>query len=182
MIGSWLFQLFGYRDRVTMRMISLVSVTILYIQSLTTVPFDLNYWWFRGLKQIGNDERTSYWFTELMVYCTGLPWHRLVFDVYDDCIKIISWWIHYCYYPVWVDEMLISFIWDSTFTRRCRTVTSINSCYWKLLGKYYLIITPCTILLFIVYTDTDAVHCYCYCSPCIRLLLLSPNCPSILVT
>ena len=30
--------------------------------------------------------------------------------------------------------------------------------------------------LFIVYTITDIVHCYCYCSPCILLPLLYCYC------
>jgi len=36
---------------------------------------------------------TGYWFIELVVYCTRLLWHRLVFNVYDDCIKTMRWLI-----------------------------------------------------------------------------------------
>ena len=44
-IGSWLLQLFSYRDRVIMRVISSISVIIFYIQS-----FMASYWltWFIG--------------------------------------------------------------------------------------------------------------------------------------
>jgi len=37
-------------------------------------------------------------FIGLVVYYTGLPWHRLVFDVYDDCIETMGWWISYWYH------------------------------------------------------------------------------------
>jgi len=45
----------------------------------------------------------------------------------------------------------------------------VTESYWE--RKDCLIVTPCTLLLFIVYTVTDIVYCLDYCSPCIRLLL-----------
>ena len=125
-----------------------------------------------------------------MVYCTGFSWPTLVFEVNDDCIMIVSWWIHYCYYPVWVDEMLISYIWDCILTRWCRTVTvlfHVTESYWESIIRtvtimyssivyrihsycYYLL----SWLLFIVYMITVIVT--------VLLLLLSPHRSSILVT
>jgi len=64
MIGSRLLQLFSYRDRVIVKVISLMLGTIIYIQSLTAVMIDL---------VIGDlDERTDYWCIGLVVYCIGL--------------------------------------------------------------------------------------------------------------
>jgi len=64
-----------------------------------------------------------------------------------------------------MDEILISSNWDCLLSI-IRTVTSIihvTKSYWESI--------TCIVLLFIVYTVTITIHCYWYCSPCIRILL-----------
>jgi len=75
-----------------------------------------------------------------------------------------------------VVEILISFIWDSTLTKQYMTCYCIISCYRKLLRNDCLTITPCIVLLFIVYTVTDTVYCPDYCSQFMWLLLLLLYC------
>ena len=50
--------------------------------------FDLGYSRFRGLEQIGNNERTGYWFIWTCGLLYRITWHRLVFDIYKDVSRL----------------------------------------------------------------------------------------------
>ena len=82
--------------------------------------------------------------------------------------------------------ILRAYGWDCALTRQCGICYYINPCYWKLLRKDCLTVTPCTALLFIVYTVTDIVYCsdlftvYTITVDCHIVLLLSLHRPSIL--
>jgi len=84
------------------KVISLISVTILYVQSFMIVIGDLE----------DKRKRTDYWVIELVVYCTGLLWYGLILDVQGDYIVTMSWSDQLLIYPS-ADRWII-FIRDET--------------------------------------------------------------------
>ena len=127
------------------------------------------YWWSSELIDRVRELITNYWYIEMVVYYT-----RLLDVNWYWC----SWWLLKLWAGRFVSIVFSISIrfWDGyiceiVYWLEVSRLLLYNSCYWKLLGKDYLTITPCTVLLFIVYTVTVTVHCYWYCSPCIRLLI-----------
>jgi len=103
-------------------------------------------------------------------------------------IEIISWWIHYYCILVQMDEILISSKYDCLLSG-VQILYCIIVCYRKLLGKYYLTVTSCTVLLFIVYMVTITIHLfllsftvYTITVECYTVPLLSLYRPGILST
>jgi len=121
----------------------------------------------RGLEHIGSNENWS-----LTYWACGLLYQITLIWIDTWCAR----WLYWDYELM--DQLQIKYRWrrwwpvleETIFWTVTGSCYCIISCYWKLMGKDWLTVTPCTLLLFIVYMVTN-VYCPDYCSPCIRLLL-----------
>ena len=127
----------------------------------------------------------SYWDTDVLVMAYHVRYldHRVIFDGQDDYWGQVhdDYWDRLLLYAVQEYEILtcsrldcpLSNIW----IRYC-----INSCYWKLLGKYCWTVTLslfyCSTVYTVILFTLLLLHWYCYCY-CI-VLLSSPCRPSTL--
>ena len=87
----------------------------------------------------------------LVVYGIVYSDTDLVFDVHDDYIETISWWISYCCILMHMDEILIDSRWD------CIVRNQASGMLMKITEKVLL---DCnTVYNFTVYR----IYGYCYC-------------------
>jgi len=149
-------------------------------------------------------EMWIYWWLEDQSWLIGWKNWSLIIDILKrwsivpDYSTWIDTWCSWWLLKLWAGRFTSivfstnmrfrdGYVYETVYWLEVSRLLLYYSCYWKLLGQDCLTVTPCTVLLFIVYTVTVTVHCYWYCLPCIRLLtvtvllsLLSPYRPSIL--
>jgi len=93
-------------------------------------------------------------------------WYGLIFDVHNDYIETVGWWISYYCILVQMDMRYCSVYMRLLIEQYPGLI--LYSCYWKLLKKYYRTMTYTLFYYATVYTVILSIllllhHWDCYC-------------------